>query len=401
MVALYNYTFTYNDGSYYYGTIAANNANWMGNYYYPGEVINALASNGHYTVSGPYQETGEAPGTVVTTGYYDITSNSFYTPTAWSEYHADGMYGLGSEYDTTYGPNGYQAFGKSGLYEAKQGSTNLYDYKFIFTDGSYYYGTVAAYSGSGDYFATSKGYYYIDGNAGPTSEAVGTVYTTAYYDTTSNSTYTPYLTSIGQADGSKGLGSEYDYIYGVKGYQSFGNGLYEAQQGSTTVPVIVPAPVVSGNVISGTARADLIDANHGIGGRFATAGTDTINGAGGNDTIGGGGGNDVLNGMAGNDRLIGGPGNDLISGGPGNDTFVFRAGFDNDQIADFNVGTIANHDTIEFHSVPRLHNFVQMKAHAAVVGGHVVISDVGGDSITLSSVHRVAQLHSYDFHFLA
>jgi Ca2+-binding RTX toxin-like protein len=105
--------------------------------------------------------------------------------------------------------------------------------------------------------------------------------------------------------------------------------------------------------------------------------------------------------MAGNDRLIGGPGNDIMSGGPGNDTFVFRGGFNNDQITDFNVGTIANHDTIEFHSIPGLHNFAQVKAHAAVVDGHVVISDVGGDSITLSSLHKVPQLHSYDFHFLA
>jgi hypothetical protein len=40
-------------------------------------------------------------------------------------------------------------------------------------------------------------------------------------------------------------------------------------------------------------------------------------------------------------------------------------------------------------------------AHAAVVGGHVVISDTNGDSIVLNNVHMKGALHSYDFHFLA
>jgi Ca2+-binding RTX toxin-like protein len=164
--------------------------------------------------------------------------------------------------------------------------------------------------------------------------------------------------------------------------------------------VVVTVTNVSGNMITGTAHADLIDANHGIGGRFATAEEDTIKGGGGNDRINGGGGNDVLNGGAGNDSLIGGTGNDFLTGGPGNDTFVFQPGFGNDVITDFSPGTLANHDTIELHSVPGMHNFTQVVAHAAVVGGHVVISDTLGDTFALSSVHKVGQLHSYDFHFL-
>jgi Ca2+-binding RTX toxin-like protein len=128
---------------------------------------------------------------------------------------------------------------------------------------------------------------------------------------------------------------------------------------------------------------------------------DVLLGYGGNDAINGGGGDDILKGMAGNDRLIGGPGNDILIGGPGHDTFVFRAGFNNDVITDFTPGTRANHDTIELHSVPDLNNFAELKAHATVVSGHVVISDTIGDTVTLNSVHTVGQLHGYDFHFLA
>jgi Ca2+-binding RTX toxin-like protein len=168
-----------------------------------------------------------------------------------------------------------------------------------------------------------------------------------------------------------------------------------------TKDVVIAVTNVTGNVITGTAHADLIDTGHGIGGRFATGEEDTINSGGGNDTINGGGGNDVLNGGAGNDRLIGGPGNDLMMGGSGNDTFVFQPGFGNDVITDFTPGTLANHDTIELHSVPGLNNFAQVKAYATVVSGHVVISDTIGDTITLNNVHRVGQLHGYDFHFLA
>ena len=127
---------------------------------------------------------------------------------------------------------------------------------------------------------------------------------------------------------------------------------------------------------------------------------------GGNDVITGSTGADHLAGFGGNDRIIGGGGNDTMSGGAGNDTFVFvHSGFGNDVITDFTTGTLANHDTIELHSVPGLANFTMVKALATVVniGGvnHVVIHDAGVDTIQLNSVHAVSQLHSYDFHFMA
>jgi uncharacterized repeat protein (TIGR03803 family) len=105
----------------------------------------------------------------------------------------------------------------------------------------------------------------------------------------------------------------------------------------------VSTPVVTANetqntpasniVIIGTARADIIDATHGVGGHSATAEADTIYGARGND---------VINGAKGNDWLAGGAGNDKLTGGGGADNFVFNATLNAltnvDQITDFGHG---------------------------------------------------------------
>ena len=234
MATLYDYEFVYKDGSYYYGTVADNG----GKGYYSGDQINT--SYGYYYIYGNAGSTSEASGTVYTTSYYDKTTGKYYTPYYTSEGKPDSSSGLGSEFDYTYGTKGYQYFGYGGYYQAKQGaSSTLYDYEFVYKDGSYYYGTVADNGGkgyySGDQINTSYGYYYIYGNAGSTSEASGAVYTTSYYDKTTGKYYTPYYTSEGKPDSSSGLGSEFDYTYGTKGYQYFGyGGYYQAKQGASS-----------------------------------------------------------------------------------------------------------------------------------------------------------------------
>lgn len=103
----------------------------------------------------------------------------------------------------------------------------------------------------------------------------------------------------------------------------------------------------------------------------------------------------------GNDKIVdsnGGP--SVLAGGKGDDTFIFHAGFGQVEILDFNTGTKAHHDTINLHSVPGLDNFHDLKTmHAAVVAGHVVITDTMGDSISLDHVTSLNQIHKYDFHF--
>lgn len=87
-------------------------------------------------------------------------------------------------------------------------------------------------------------------------------------------------------------------------------------------------PSAGNDEITGTAKADAIDALagddviNGLGGNdrlFGGDGLDTIDGGAGNDQLHGGAGGDVLDGGAGNDRLFGGNDADILSGGDGND----------------------------------------------------------------------------------
>lgn len=61
-------------------------------------------------------------------------------------------------------------------------------------------------------------------------------------------------------------------------------------------------------------------------------------GGAGADRLTGGGGDDVLVGGAGDDTLQGGRGDDLLEGGAGADVFVFRPGFGQDTLVDYERG---------------------------------------------------------------
>jgi Ca2+-binding RTX toxin-like protein len=122
----------------------------------------------------------------------------------------------------------------------------------------------------------------------------------------------------------------------------------------------------------------------------------TITGSASADTLTGSLGNDTLNGRAGSDTLMGEAGNDTLTGGNGNDTFVFRAGFGNDTITDFQVGTAANHDTLDlrglgFTSVADLLSHTDAGANALI--------HAGTETVTLQGVTK-AQLQSHAFDLL-
>jgi len=127
----------------------------------------------------------------------------------------------------------------------------LYGFVFSYNDGSYYFGTVAddgtyGYH-TGETVFTSNTYggnYYIYGDLGTTTNPVGSVHTTYYVDTTSGQGYDPYFYDHGNpADGSSGLGSEFDYTDGANGHQSYGGGgAYEAMQGGESITVTAVQP---------------------------------------------------------------------------------------------------------------------------------------------------------------
>jgi Cadherin-like/CARDB len=117
-------------------------------------------------------------------------------------------------------------------------AATLYDFYFIYPDGSYYYGTVAdngsyGYSVGETVYGTTQGYYYIYSSAGATSEAAGTVSETYYYDSYNGLAYTPSYTAAGTA----GLNKDLDYVYSNAEYQAYGyGGYYEAGTTSLTEP---------------------------------------------------------------------------------------------------------------------------------------------------------------------
>ncbi len=145
-------------------------------------------------------------------------------------------------------------------------------------------------------------------------------------------------------------------------------------------------------------------------------GNDTIDGLGGNDVLKGGvgddtlrGGNDTdrLMGGAGNDRLDGGTGDDYLIGGDGNDTFVFRSGYGDDKIEDFNPGSGANADRIDFvlASFP-ITGFNSLLIATTQVDGNAVIQLNNGtltlvgvdvDDLTSNNFTRYFQLPSGGF----
>jgi Ca2+-binding RTX toxin-like protein len=118
-------------------------------------------------------------------------------------------------------------------------------------------------------------------------------------------------------------------------------------------------------------------------------GTADINGTGNglaNVMIGNAGAN-VLNGAAGNDSIEGGAGNDTMTGGTGNDMFVFKSGFGNDVITDFDANPTGGQDLLDLSAyVPDLTaaNFGDHVSIAVSAGNTVITID--GQHITLTGV---------------
>lgn len=115
-------------------------------------------------------------------------------------------------------------------------------------------------------------------------------------------------------------------------------------------------------------------------------GDDSVFGGNGADLLLGGDGDDQLFGNAGADTLDGGAGNDLLRGGTGVDTFVFRAGFGQDTIVDFqnNLDVIQIDRALLPQAMPvpdDLRAFASLNAN-----GHLVLSFDANTSLTFNNV---------------
>lgn len=89
------------------------------------------------------------------------------------------------------------------------------------------------------------------------------------------------------------------------------------------------------------------------------------------------------------DTIEGGAGDDILTGGGANggssDSFVYRLGFGHDRITDFQSGDHGARDDLIFDD-DLFADFADIMAHAAQVGGNVVITHDADNSITLEGV---------------
>lgn len=160
--------------------------------------------------------------------------------------------------------------------------------------------------------------------------------------------------------------------------------------------------VADGATLNGTNKSDTLigdgldqqivggngeDVLRGLGG------ADRLAGDNGKDELYGGDGWDALDGGTGADRLDGGAGADSLAGGNGPDLFVFDGvGFGRDVVLDF-----AEEDQVQF-SRGAFADFAAVRASAAQVGGDVVITLDGANTVTLQGV-SLASLDAGDFLF--
>ena len=137
--------------------------------------------------------------------------------------------------------------------------------------------------------------------------------------------------------------------------------------------------------ISAGGGKDIVAAGSGDDTVIGGNGGDVLRGQKGADVLGGGGGNDRIKGAGGGDELTGGTGDDLLRGGGGGDSFVFRAGDDRDEIADFQRGSdilvlddnlwgggMSAQDVIDTYGVDK--------------GSYTVLNFGGGDVLTVLGI---------------
>ncbi|MEL7347904.1 MAG: CAP domain-containing protein [Pseudomonadota bacterium] len=146
------------------------------------------------------------------------------------------------------------------------------------------------------------------------------------------------------------------------------------------------------DTVYGEAGADVLKTAGGDDWVDGGADDDTIFAFRGDDTVLGGPGDDVLRGEIGADRLEGGAGEDRLLGGPDRDTFVFRFGFEEDRILDFNPFL----ELLDFTG----HGLVQGLDDLAIsqVASNTVITTPEGGRLVLADVDA-ARISASDFLF--
>ncbi len=164
---------------------------------------------------------------------------------------------------------------------------------------------------------------------------------------------------------------------------------------------------------SGNGGIDAVETalnNHTLSGNvenLTLTGTGNISGSGNSlaNVLTGNTGNNTLSGGGGSDTLIGGSGNDVLTGGGGADMFIFKPGFGNDRITDFDAvpNLSGAQDLIDLTDFG-IASAAEFTLRVAItdIGAHTLVTIDGdpGQTIRLDDIGSIATVTVDDFRFL-
>jgi len=215
--------------------------------------------------------------------------------------------------------------------------------------------------------------------------------------------------SGGDHDDHLNGGTDRDEVSGGAGHDTIvaeigdGNDEYEGNGGTDTYSLAGTTASAIVNLDTGRASSSQIgtDLLSSIENVIGGSSNDIITGNSQANALSGGAGSDTIDGRGGNDRIDGGAGDDTLIGGKNSDTFVFRAGFGNDRITDFDANRSGGQDFLELFGFGITSANIAARATIADVGGDTLVT-IDGDpnhTILLSGIDNASTITVDDFRF--
>jgi hypothetical protein len=225
--SLFTWTFLADSGDIIQGTLLADTRDWN-----PGDTLRTDFGQYRIDTETPYgQDLGNAglEGTVTILGYADTFADVDFALETGSSGPA-GYGGLGSEWDRAWNGTSWMPVGRGGALQADRLPDRVFTWRFTADNGDYYEGSFIGHSTAtavGDRITTAHGRYDIQGQStysGPASTQ-GLTWVFRYYDSSLDMVVQTYNHGVaGRHSGTRGLGSEYDYIWDGVGWDDFGVG---------------------------------------------------------------------------------------------------------------------------------------------------------------------------------
>ncbi len=229
---VFAWRFTASNGDQYVGTTIADSLVTT-----VGDTI--TTSGGRYSIlrEAAFDGPASMKGSVWVFGYYDSSAATWLNTYNFNIAGAtSGTNGLGSERDTAWDGDEWDAFGQGGALLANVERPVMVSWIFRATSGDAYTGLLLADADTyapGDTIVRPNGTYTIQSetNTNRTDYGIGTIWTAAYYDAGSATWLNTYYNgaSNGLPSGRSGFGSESDFAWDGDEWDDFGlAGLHQA-----------------------------------------------------------------------------------------------------------------------------------------------------------------------------